>query len=209
MWRVRWTIKHDHFEGFELSARGLEDRDAAFSFRRGGTWYTYAGNTASLVRSLSRGGSGWVKASADGYLPRVQRVPRDSVFDFGDAVTMKLRVRDEDGTPIPGAWIDVCLPQDDGRSELPVASYRADLGSANRFPASRVRIVGSRPAAPTRALTTTSTPSPAANSSSASRPVFQRVAGVTGKGPSASHPERIATRGWNRLTWSNRALTER
>ena len=88
--------------------------------------HPYADDKVWLVSSQFGSGSGRIRASAEGYLPRIQWVPRESGFDFTDSVSMKLRVRAEDRTPISDSRVDVYLLQDDGGSELLIASYRAD-----------------------------------------------------------------------------------
>lgn len=120
------TLQHANFEGFELTTQGLGNLVPTFAFGRGGNWNLYADNHAWLMRSSYGSGSGTVRASAEGYMPRIQSVPKESTFDFTASVPMKLQVRSPAGESIPDAHIDVSLSRNHGRSSLDIASYTTD-----------------------------------------------------------------------------------
>ena len=80
-------------------------------------------------------------------------------------------------------------------TRAPPATSDSLLARASRCPARRASRVGSRPAAPTRAFRTTSTPSPPATSSIASRPDRQVVpSDESGSGTRSSQRTAVAGR---------------
>ena len=90
------------------------------------------------------------------------------------------------------------------KTSSPPATRDSLLANARRWPASNAARVGSRPAAPTSALRTTSVSESAAAANTAPRPLAQFVTlSPTGSGTRSS--AKTAKRGLNEATWAARA----